>query len=54
MKRSELVQKCVRLMVGDDRFRLLRGHTLEQLNDVVNMVLDARNEVAKEMKRTNE
>lgn len=47
--RRQLVEGMVPKIVGDERFRSLQGITLDQLNSVINLVLDARNKTFKEL-----
>jgi hypothetical protein len=51
IKRSELVQGIAGRIVADSRFRVLRGLTLGELKDVINLVLDARRDVGNELQR---
>ena len=47
--RRNLVEKIVNNMMSDERFlRTMQGLTLGQMNEVVNMILDARKEVFNE------
>lgn len=47
--RKQLIERIVPKLTNHKSFRLLRGYTLGQLNEVISMVLDARNEVTKEL-----
>jgi len=48
--RSQLVEGIMPKIVGDQRFKeTLRGVTLDQLNAIINVVLDARNKTFKEL-----